>query len=394
MDSVQFRFLYDRPVEYFLYSTDFPSRFPNSERSKPLKVLKTDSSNSKLFLEAPPEYGGGTDPKIPNKTGFWTGQMYVTFPKSPLEIGSEVHLLDVYDSDLDHDKVNENSKFKILEYCSNSSSNNYQHFFIQAPYNIGGKWSEAHKDYGIWVSDDNIDYTSGKFIPELIGVSSQSKTQSYISNNNSSSISSNSNSSKQTTILSMDSLQNLAGKALIRSTSKATVKALRLAVLRLAKTFLQGQFPNKPEAVQQHMQTLRMLSTTPIGEAVLSVAVGYIVAKVPVFGTDPRVSALSEELIIEGMSAGMDQVVSVGFTHVLPELQKVLDQSFSGLNLFSGQQKKNNILSKKKATKVAKEQDADLEEEEEQIVEVLGTNNAVVATTKKTKNTNKNRKKN
>ena len=358
----------------------FPSSFPKKER-KNLKIFYYDSSKEEVFVEALHQQGGSYK-EVDGKEvcGFWVSREYVVLKEQHIPNDSRVKIIDPDGDYSFNTDLKEQNSFLVLKYQNDSSHSEFGNYFLAMD-----------------EEDDEYDGEAGAWVPpSYLEVIKTDKKETQTRNNFQERNGVDMNPAPQVTGMisgsTADSLQTYFKKAGTRSASRTAIKAVRKALLQILKRHYDSQTSDQ-KAVSSNLKVVQNLLDTDIGQAALGILTGYLLTKIPVLNQKPDVLDVAEEMTIEGMSVGMDQVINFGIENVLPEILPLLD-SFPGTedlkNLVSslpvvGTKKSTKTTEKQTPKTTAKSAPKSKVEPEVEIEEVVVTSSGNTTTRKKKK---------
>jgi hypothetical protein len=290
----------------------FPSCFPKAKQ-KNLVVNHYSSKEKSFFIESSPNEGG-REQLVDGKTkcGFWIDRDYVSLKEQHIPKLSKVKIVDPDDDlglNIDFEDDKENS-FQVLGYDTNTSGDNFGCYFLA----ISDGGSSYDGEDGEWVNPIYLEVIENKKekVTEVQTINLDSKTNLH-----------------EGSSMTNSSLETYFKKAGTRSASRTAIAAVRKGLLRIIKRHYDNQSQDK-QVTSNNLKVVQSLLDSPIGQAGLGVLTGFLITKIPKLNEKQEVLDVAEEIIVEGMSVGMDQVIEFGIQNVLPEILPLLEEGFPG----------------------------------------------------------------
>lgn len=101
------------------------------------------------------------------------------------------------------------------------------------------------------------------------------------------------------------------------------------------------------------------LLDTEMGGAVMSMLIGMGLTYAPVISEDPRAARLAKEFRVSGISVGMDQLVGLAITTLMPAFQEAM-KSLPSVEVAVKPAKTNKRIKVKEVTEEDEEEDTEL----------------------------------
>jgi hypothetical protein len=339
----------------------FPSKFPKTKQ-KNLTIDYYDPDNESFFISAPINEGGFSE-TVNGKvtTGFWITKDYVALKEQHIASGSKVRIIDPNGDLYLNVDLKEHNEFEVATYQHDPISDEFGNYFLIME---NGDSSYDGED-GEWIDPTYLQVIENKKEEKKAKQEVQEKSM--------------------TAATTSTSLETCFKKAGVRSASRTAILAVRKALVRIVKRHYEKQSQDK-QVISNNLKVIQGLLDSPIGQGVLGVLSGFLLTKIPKLNEKEDVKDVAEELIVEGMSVGMDEVIAFGVENVLPEVLPLLESlpgteelkamlpSLDLINSAKNETEKTTKRSSKKKT--AKTEKPALEKKEEPEIEevIVGAN--------------------
>lgn len=292
------RRLFSKGSYVYLNRYDFPSSFPDSEKSKSQKIEYFDEVHNRCFFLAGKQYGGKEE-KVNNeyKSGFWVDDDNLELAVQQISNGTKIKIIDPDGSYCFHFDVK--NEFVILTFETSPTSSYKGCYFIE----MEDGSSEFNDIEGEWIK--------ASYIRPISKANQQANDQ-------------NVGNMQDQEEKNSTSMQQCFNKAATRSTSRMAIKVIRKGLLRVVQRYYTSQNTDQT-VVSSNLKVIEDLLDSQIGQAGLGILAGYLLPKIPGISKNQKVLDVAEEMAVEGMSVGMDQVIDFGIENVIPEILPLLD---------------------------------------------------------------------
>lgn len=278
----------------------FPRDFPVSRRKK-IKI-ETYVEEDDCFLILATSSEGGRHISVDGKSyfGFLIPQANVARKKPIFLPGDTVRIVDPDNDYYWNSDPKKTDIFPVLGFNLDPDSDEFGNYFLHMP----SEDEVFEGKNGAWVHPS---YLSAVVLNEKKQMENQSEKIN-----------------QSMTSLSPQSFDMLLKRATTRSVSRTAIQTVRKGLLRIIRRHYDSQL-NDQNIISNNISILESLLDSPLGQGALGVLTGFLLKNIPKLNEKEEVQAVAEEIIIEGMSVGMDQALNFALENIVPELIPMLD---------------------------------------------------------------------